>query len=156
MANPVEMFPVQGIGEVVSGDDVAGLLWEAITAGPITIADGDIIVITHKIVSKAEGRVVSAATEEDSRRAVIDEAAAIVRRRGDLVIAQTRHGFICANAGVDRSNVEGAWARPAYVPGDKLPWQIRCRFSDRRRRRRWRLPRQVPRCPEARVDIVQR
>ena len=107
MANPVEMFPVQGIGEVVSGDDVAGLLWEAITAGPITIADGDIIVITHKIVSKAEGRVVSAATEEDYRRAVIDEAAAIVRRRGDLVIAQTRHGFICANAGVDRSNVEG-------------------------------------------------
>lgn len=83
------------------------MLWNAITAGPITIADGDIIVITHKIVSKAEGRVATAATEADYRRAVLDEAAAVIRRRGDLVITQTRHGFICANAGVDRSNIEG-------------------------------------------------
>ncbi len=101
------MFPIQGIGEVVSGDDVAGLLWEAITAGPITITDGDIVVITHKIVSKAEGRVASAATDAEYRAAVLTQAAAIIRRRGDLVITQTHHGFICANSGVDRSNIEG-------------------------------------------------
>jgi coenzyme F420-0:L-glutamate ligase/coenzyme F420-1:gamma-L-glutamate ligase len=83
------------------------LLWDAVTGGPITIVDGDIIVITHKIVSKAEGRVATAASELDYRRAVLDEAAAVIRRRGDLVITQTRHGFICANAGVDRSNIEG-------------------------------------------------
>lgn len=102
------MFPIEGIGEVVPGDDVAQLLWDAIAAGPHSIADGDIIVITHKIVSKAEGRIVDAATDADYRQAVLDEAVAVVRRRGDLVIAQTRHGFICANAGVDRSNIEGA------------------------------------------------
>ncbi len=101
------MFPVEGIGEVVTGDDVAQLLWDAIEIGPVEIADGDILVVTHKIVSKAEGRVAAALTDADYRRAVLDEAAAVVRRRGDLVIAQTRHGFICANAGVDRSNIAG-------------------------------------------------
>jgi coenzyme F420-0:L-glutamate ligase/coenzyme F420-1:gamma-L-glutamate ligase len=83
------------------------LLWEAIAAGPITITDGDIVVITHKIVSKAEGRVATAATDAEYREAVLAEAAAVIRRRGDLVITQTHHGFICANAGVDRSNIEG-------------------------------------------------
>jgi len=101
------MFPIEGIGEVAPRDDVAGLLWEAITAGPITITDGDIVVITHKIVSKAEGRVTTVATEAEYRDAVLAEAAAVIRRRGDLVITQTHHGFICANAGVDRSNIEG-------------------------------------------------
>ncbi len=101
------MFPVEGIGEVVPGDDVAQLLWDAIEVGPLKIADGDILVVTHKIVSKAEGRVATALTDADYRRAVLDEAAAVVRRRGDLVIAQTHHGFICANAGVDRSNITG-------------------------------------------------
>lgn len=101
------MFPIEGIGEVESGDDVAQLLWDAIAVGRLTIADGDILVITHKIVSKAEGRVVPAATDVDYRRAVLAESAGIIRRRGDLIIAQTHHGFICANAGVDRSNIEG-------------------------------------------------
>ncbi len=101
------MFPVEGIGEVVPGDDVAQLLWDAIEVGPLKIVDGDILVVTHKIVSKAEGRVATALTDADYRRAVLDEAAAVVRRRGDLVIAQTHHGFICANAGVDRSNITG-------------------------------------------------
>lgn len=86
---------------------MAQLLWDALATGPLALADGDIVVITHKIVSKAEGRVAAATTDDDYRRAVLDEAAAILRRRGDLVIAQTRHGFVCANAGVDRSNVTG-------------------------------------------------
>lgn len=107
LANALEVFPIEGIGEVEAGDDVAGLLWDAIVAGPLALVDGDIVVVTHKIVSKAEGRFATAASEEDYRRTVLDEAGAIIRRRGDLVITQTRHGFICANAGVDRSNVTG-------------------------------------------------
>lgn len=107
MANPIEIFPIEGVGEVAPGDDVAELLWDAIAAGPRVLQDGDIVVITHKIVSKAEGQIVAMTSEADYRAAVENEAAAIVRRRGDLVIAQTKHGFICANAGVDRSNIDG-------------------------------------------------
>jgi coenzyme F420-0:L-glutamate ligase/coenzyme F420-1:gamma-L-glutamate ligase len=67
-----------------------------------------VIVVTHKIVSKAEGRVVEVAGDEEAfkRSLVESEAVSIVRRRGDLIIAETKHGFICANAGVDRSNAE--------------------------------------------------
>jgi coenzyme F420-0:L-glutamate ligase/coenzyme F420-1:gamma-L-glutamate ligase len=70
--------------------------------------EGDVLVVTHKIVSKAEGRVVEIVGDEEvfKRTLVESEAASIVRRRGDLIIAETKHGFICANAGVDRSNAE--------------------------------------------------
>jgi coenzyme F420-0:L-glutamate ligase/coenzyme F420-1:gamma-L-glutamate ligase len=75
---------------------------------PLTPQDGDVLVVTHKIVSKAEGRVVEVTGDEDSfKRALVEsEAVSIVRRRGGLLIAETKHGFICANAGVDRSNAE--------------------------------------------------
>jgi coenzyme F420-0:L-glutamate ligase/coenzyme F420-1:gamma-L-glutamate ligase len=78
--------------------------------------DGDILVVTHKIVSKAEGAIAPAATEEAYRSVVASEATSIVRRRGDMVIAVTRHGFVCANAGVDRSNVTGD--RVVLLPRD--------------------------------------
>lgn len=105
MSESIQILPIEGIGEVTAGDDVADLLWTALdTQG---LHDGDIVVITHKIVSKAEGKVAPAPTEAEYRAAVEEEAAAIIRRRGDLVIAQTKHGFICANAGVDRSNIMG-------------------------------------------------
>lgn len=105
MDGTIEIFPIIGIGEVVPGDDVAAVLWPALK--DIGLTTGDIVVITHKIVSKAEGRIAHVTTEADYREAVEAEAAAIIRRRGDLVIAQTKHGFICANAGVDRSNIDG-------------------------------------------------
>lgn len=103
----LEVWGVEGIGEVRPGDDVAQTIADAIAEHKDGLADGDIVVVTHKIISKAEGRIRPAANEEEYRRAVEDESAEIIRRRGPLVIAQTRHGFICANAGVDRSNVEG-------------------------------------------------
>jgi len=106
LTQPIQIFPVEGIGDVVPGDDVARLVWDALGDGPVLV-DGDIVVITHKIVSKAEGRIIHIADEAGYRAAVENEAAAIIRRRGDLVIAQTKHGFICANAGVDRSNIDG-------------------------------------------------
>jgi coenzyme F420-0:L-glutamate ligase/coenzyme F420-1:gamma-L-glutamate ligase len=102
----VSIIPVTGIGEVRPGDDVAALIDDALERSDVGLADGDVVVVTHKIVSKAEGQVIE--LEDDGpdahRRLIEEEAVSIIRRRGDLVIAVTRHGFICANAGVDRSN----------------------------------------------------
>ncbi len=107
MTQPIQILPVTGVGEVTPGDDVAATLLDALDGMGLALDNGDIVVITHKIVSKAEGRIAPAATDAEYRAAVEAEAASIIRRRGDLVIAQTKHGFICANAGVDRSNIDG-------------------------------------------------
>ncbi len=103
----VTAIGIEGMPEIRPGDDVADAILDSLD-GQVELRDGDVVVVTHKIVSKAEGRVVRVDPEDSGahRRVVEAEAAAIVRRRGDLIIARTRHGFICANAGVDRSNVE--------------------------------------------------
>ncbi len=100
----LHIHPLTGIGEVRPGDDVAELLIPPLEA--LEPQSGDIVIVTHKIVSKAEGSVVEIEGDEEAfRRSLIEkEAVSIVRRRGDLVIAETKHGFICANAGIDRSN----------------------------------------------------
>lgn len=103
----IEIRPVVGIGEVESGDDLAELILEAVAGD---LVDRDVVVVTHKIVSKAEGAVVEVVDEAQYRRLVLEEAATIIRKRGDLVIAETRHGFVCANAGVDRSNAKAGTA----------------------------------------------
>ncbi len=102
----LRVIPITGIGEVSPGDDVAALIVEALAANRVELESGDVVVVTHKIVSKAEGRVVTLESDHpDAHRHLIEsEAVRIVRRRGSLVIAETRHGFICANAGIDRSN----------------------------------------------------
>ena len=110
----VEIFPVLGLPEIEPGDDLISLLVDAIS--PLHPRDRDILVVTHKVVSKAEGAIAPAATEEDYRNVVASEATSIIRRRGDMVIAVTRHGFVCANAGVDRSNVTGN--RVVLLPRD--------------------------------------
>ncbi|SEO60568.1 coenzyme F420-0 gamma-glutamyl ligase [Actinacidiphila rubida] len=92
-----EVFGVPGIGEVQPGDDVAKLIAATGTA----LADGDVVIVTSKIVSKAEGRLVRA----DDREAAIDaETVRLVARRGPTRIVETRHGFVMAAAGVDASN----------------------------------------------------
>lgn len=96
----IELIPLVGIPEVESGDDLAALLEPALA--PHHPRDGDVVAITQKIVSKAEGRVVPG---DDRAASVARESVAVVARRGDLVIARTRHGLVCANAGVDASNV---------------------------------------------------
>ena len=103
----VTLIPIRGIGEITPGDDVADAILGALSGSRLALESRDVVVVTHKIVSKAEGRLAPIEDDAAYRRLVLDEAAAVVRRRGDLVIAQTRHGFICANAGVDRSNVPG-------------------------------------------------
>ena len=98
--------PLPGIPEIAQGDDLPALLLDAIRRAGLEPAAGDVLVVTHKVVSKAEGAVeVLEGDEEPAYRALAArEAVEIIRRRGDLIIARTKHGFICANAGVDRSN----------------------------------------------------
>lgn len=102
----LEIIPVTGIGNIRPGDDLLSLLVD--TVADLNPTSSDVLVVTHKIVSKAEGQVVAIEgdPEEFKKRLVHSEAASIVRRRGPLIIAETKHGFICANAGVDRSNAE--------------------------------------------------
>ena len=104
----IEIHPFCGIPEVSGGDDVAALLAGALESNGPAPAEGDVLVVTHKVVSKAEGATAALVGEEDPayRALVEEEAVEILRRRGSLVIAKTRHGFICANAGIDRSNTE--------------------------------------------------
>jgi coenzyme F420-0:L-glutamate ligase/coenzyme F420-1:gamma-L-glutamate ligase len=111
------VIPVRGLPEVREGDDLAALI-----AAAAKLADGDIVVVAHKVVSKAEGRVVrlaeveasaqarDLAADEDPRRleVILRESARVVRTRPPLVIAETRHGFVCASAGVDSSNAPEA------------------------------------------------
>ena len=100
----IQIVPLPLAGEVEPGDDLPSLLNDAMTRAGLTLAGGDVVVVTQKIVSKAEGRIVP---EGSGGRAawVATETRRVVARRGDLVIAETRHGFVCANAGVDASNV---------------------------------------------------
>ncbi|MEX0683088.1 MAG: coenzyme F420-0:L-glutamate ligase [Dehalococcoidia bacterium] len=116
----VRIIPLLGIPEVRAGDDVAALIVESAKAGP-GVEPGDVLVVTQKIVSKAEGRIVSldtvtpsaeaerlaGETEKDPRlvELILRESASIVRQRGPVLITETKHGFICANAGIDASNV---------------------------------------------------
>ena len=110
----ISLLPVHGLPEIQAGDDLGALI-----AARAELADGDVVVVAQKAVSKAEGRIVRidelepsakavelAGDERDPREveAVLREAKRIVRERGPLVIAETQHGFICASAGVDHSN----------------------------------------------------
>jgi coenzyme F420-0:L-glutamate ligase / coenzyme F420-1:gamma-L-glutamate ligase len=99
----LRIVPLTGIPEVAPGDDLGALLGDAIErAGGLQ--EEDVLVVAQKAVSKAEGRVEQA---DDVVEVVLREARAVRRRRGDLVIAETEHGFVCASAGVDRSNSPG-------------------------------------------------
>lgn len=91
-----------GVPEVRRGDDLGALLVTATEGLPLE--DGDVVVVTQKVVSKAEGRVVPG---DERDRALAVETKRVLRRSGGMVIAETAHGFVCANAGIDSSNVPG-------------------------------------------------
>ena len=118
------MIPVAGIGEIRPGHVLADVVASA--AGAL-LEDGDVVIVTSKVVSKAEGRLV--AVDPDAPRShkplVEAEAVRILRRRGDLVMTETRHGFVCANAGVDRSNVAPGWAALLPLDADRSARRIR-------------------------------
>jgi len=96
----LEILPLRGVAEVRPGDDLVRLLGDAL-AGLGGLESGDVLVVAQKVVSKAEGRI---ERTDDYLGVVLREARGVRRRRDELVIAETSHGFICASAGVDRSN----------------------------------------------------
>lgn len=132
---PLTIIPIAGIGEIKPGDELAVHIAEAALAAGSPLQDGDCIVVTQKVVSKAEGRIVALdANDIAAKHALVEqESVRIVRRRGDLVIAETRHGFICANAGIDLSNVDDGFAALLPLDSDRSARHIRdalrARFS---------------------------
>lgn len=121
----LEIRPVSGIREVQPGDDLATMIVDAIRADGWELCDGDIMVVTHKVVSKQEDRIVEIPDESAYRSLVESEAVEVIRRRGDLVIARTAHGFICANAAVDRSNIAQGYALLLPVDPDRSAHRLR-------------------------------
>lgn len=145
----IQLVALDGIPEVRDGDDLPALIAAAAEAAAIGLVDDDVLVVTQKVVSKAEGRLVDLATVEprpwavefgarwdkDPRQVelVLRESAEIVRvgPRG-LIISRTHHGFVCANAGVDQSNVGGGDAATLLpVDPDASAARIRDGLSDR-------------------------
>lgn len=128
----IQIIPVTGIAEVQAGDDLPEMLFAAIGENNTVLRQHDIVVVTHKIVSKAEGAVVAIDPGDPNahREIALAEARQVLRRRGDLIITQTKHGFICANSGVDRSNMpDGQVALLPHQP-DKSAHAIRRRLEE--------------------------
>lgn len=124
--NPLVITPLEGIPLVKQGDDLAELIWAAFGRQNIELQNGDAVVVAQKIVSKSEGRQVrldavkvskeakelAAKTEKDARvvQLILDESREVLRSRPNLLIVEHRLGFICANAGIDHSNVDDSGA----------------------------------------------
>jgi coenzyme F420-0:L-glutamate ligase/coenzyme F420-1:gamma-L-glutamate ligase len=127
----ISIWPIPDLPEVKAGDDLALEIEGGCRRAGLRLEDGDIVVVTHKIVSKAEGRFATALDDADYRALVESEAADIIRRRGDLVITRTSHGFICANAAVDRSNTPFGTAVLLPEDPDRSAHTIRRRLEQR-------------------------
>src|SRR4051812_5414789 len=124
----LELWGVEGIGEIRPGDVLAELIAAACTAPPNgPLLDGDVLVVTQKVVSKAEGRIVAVDPDDPlSHKALVEqEAVRVLRRRGPLVITETRHGFVCANSGVDLSNMQRGEAALLPLDSDRSARRVR-------------------------------
>ncbi len=147
MAAPeVRVIGLLGLPEVRAGADLAALIVQAARGGP-GVAPGDVVVVTQKIVSKAEGRLVllddvtpspeaealARESDKDPRLAelVLRESARIVRQREGVLITETRHGFVCANAGIDASNVGEGYVSLLPEDPDRSAAAIRARIAQR-------------------------
>ena len=129
----VSIIAVEGLPEITEGADLAAMIDEAQTAAGDPLADGDVVIVTSKIVSKSEGRTVDLDTVIPSPFArdfaerwekepgvvelVLRESKRVVRQVGPVLITETRHGFVCANSGVDQSS-SGAKGRAVLLPVD--------------------------------------
>jgi coenzyme F420-0:L-glutamate ligase/coenzyme F420-1:gamma-L-glutamate ligase len=126
MTGPLTIIPVGGLPEIKAGDDLAAHIADAALAGP-GLTDGDILVVTSKIVSKAEDRVIRA----DRESAIDAETVRVVARRGPTRISQTRHGLVLAAAGVDESNTEPGTVVLLPVDPDGSARRLRKAVSER-------------------------
>ena len=120
MTTRLTAWGVTGIPEIHPDDQLGDIIAEACRGEPNgPLQNGDVLVVTQKVVSKAEGRLVPVDANDplSHKKLVEDEAVRIVRRRGDLIITETSHGFVCANSGVDQSS-SGAHGRAVLLPVD--------------------------------------
>lgn len=99
-------MPVPGLPEIKPGDDLAGMIIDACTES-VGLETNDVLVVSQKVISKAENQLVKVDPDDPQshKPLVVSESKRIVRRRGDLIISETKHGFVCASAGIDRSNM---------------------------------------------------
>ena len=117
----IEIIPVSGLPEFKSNDDLVEILSNTLSN---PVMENDILVITQKIISKIENRTVNL-QDKDFSEVLKDEATQIIRKRGETIIARTKHGFICANAGIDKSNIEQGYALLLPEDPDKTAYKIR-------------------------------
>ena len=125
----IEILPVEGLPEIQEGDDLAALICER-----ADLSEHDVVVVAQKIVSKAEGRTVPidpTRRDEERARVVAAETVRVVARRGDLVIVETAHGFVCAHAGVDGSNIAADRLVLLPIDPDASARAIRAGIRDR-------------------------
>ena len=125
MRSPLTLTPLEGLPLIEPGDNLADLILENCAGMDLTIQDGDIFMLAQKIVSKAEGRLINLGSVQPSARAVelaeftdkdprvvelvLQESRQVLRTRPGLMVVEHRLGFVCANAGIDHSNVQGQW-----------------------------------------------
>jgi coenzyme F420-0:L-glutamate ligase/coenzyme F420-1:gamma-L-glutamate ligase len=128
----LRIIPIAGVGLVREGDDLVSVLLEALRGQQLTLEDQDLLIVTSKVVSKSEGRVVAFDGTEEHKVAIVEaESVRVLRRRGALRITETHHGFINANAGVDLSNTADGTA--VLLPKDPDRTARRIRAELRRR-----------------------
>ena len=122
--NNVSILPVMNLPEFDTGHEIVEELIGKLKENKISLEDSDVIVITQKIISKVEGRKIDI-NKEDLEEVIKNESLQIIRKRGETIIAQTKHGFICANAGIDKSNIEEGFALLLPEDPDKTCRDIR-------------------------------
>lgn len=124
-AKELKLSAIKGLPQIVEGDDLAALIWQSLAENRKTLKDGDILVLAQKIVSKAEGRLVNLTGVIPSQKAIelaellgkrpelveliLQESNEVLRTRPGTIIVEHKSGFVCANAGIDHSNVRGPW-----------------------------------------------
>ncbi|HVP41071.1 MAG TPA: coenzyme F420-0:L-glutamate ligase, partial [Candidatus Krumholzibacteriaceae bacterium] len=147
MVDKIQIIPVQGLPLIKEGDDIAQMIVSAAEKQGTPIQEGDVIVITHVMVSKAEGNIINLDTVQPSEFAktiakqtekdpalveiVLREAKSIARMRNGNIITETKHGWYCANSGVDRSNVPGERnVTPLPTDADKSAAEVRNKIKE--------------------------
>ena len=120
----IEIIPVYGLPEFKKNDDLIEILTKTLKNNSETLLNGDVVIVTQKIISKIEDRAVDLKVT-DINEVLKEESTQILRKRGETVIARTRHGFICANAGIDKSNIDKGYALLLPVDPNKTANTIR-------------------------------
>lgn len=139
MLRTLSIIPVPGVPEVRPGDDLAGQIIDACSGSGSHAIDApglqehDVLVVSQKVVSKAEGRLVPVDPDDPQshKPLVVEESVRVLRRRGDLIISETKHGFVCASAGIDRSNVDPDIAALLPEDSDRSARRIRDAIAGR-------------------------